>query len=158
MDAGNGSCGILSCIIPRAGAAVQYSLPRNLGGVQDQNRSPQGLEVVLAAWTMRWKAQKWAVSNKMPWRSSLFGYLDNLSGESPLIRKNYPGPIPSWCWWTPTGTKIASGSMDGLVREGGGAVSGAERKRPNPVKRTSLAWISAARFFPHPDTANSPKG
>ena len=40
-----------------------------------------------------------------------------LSKESPLIRKNYPGPIPSLVLVDANGNKIASGSMDGLVRK-----------------------------------------
>lgn len=33
------------------------------------------------------------------------------------IRKNYPGPIPSLVLVDANGNKIASGSMDGLVRK-----------------------------------------
>lgn len=35
----------------------------------------------------------------------------------PLIRKNYPGPIPSLVLVDANGNKIASGGMEGLVRK-----------------------------------------
>lgn len=94
------------------------SLPRNLEVYRDKIASRNDLEVVLCSMDHALEgAQKWAVSNKMPWPVFLFGYLDNLSKESPLIRKNYPGPIPSLVLVDANGNKIASGSMDGLVRK-----------------------------------------
>ena len=94
------------------------SLPRNLEVYRDKIAPRKDLEVVLCSMDHALEgAQKWAVSNKMPWPVFLFGYLDNLSKESPLIRKNYPGPIPSLVLVDANGNKIASGSMDGLVRK-----------------------------------------
>ena len=94
------------------------SLPRNLEVYLDKIAPRKDLEVVLCSMDHALEgAQKWAVSNKMPWPVFLFGYLDNLSKESPLIRKNYPGPIPSLVLVDANGNKIASGSMDGLVRK-----------------------------------------
>ena len=94
------------------------SLPRNLEVYRDKIAPRKDLEVVLCSMDHALEgAQKWAVSNKMPWPVFLFGYLDNLSKESPLIRKNYPGPITSLVLVDSNGNKIASGSMDGLVRK-----------------------------------------
>ena len=94
------------------------SLPRNLEVYRDKIAPRKDLEVVLCSMDHALEgAQKWAVSNKMPWPVFLFGYLDNLSKESPLFRKNYPGPIPSLVLVDANGNKIASGSMDGLVRK-----------------------------------------
>ena len=123
------------------------SLPRNLEVYRDKIASRKDLEVVLCSMDRALEgAQKWAVSNKMPWPVFLFGYLDNLSKESPLIRKNYPGPIPSLVLVDANGNKIASGSMDGLVRKVEELASAEKEKQTaaEPKERSLPAGISTA--------------
>lgn len=94
------------------------SVPRNLEVYRDKIAGRKDLEVILCSMDHGLEgAQKWAISNKMPWPVFMFGYLDNLSNECPLIRKNYPGPIPSLVLVDANGNKIASGGMEGLVRK-----------------------------------------
>lgn len=94
------------------------ALPHNLEVYRDKIADRKDLEVVMCSMDHGLEgAQKWAVSNKMPWPVFLFGYLDNLSKECPLIRQNYPGPIPAMVLVDANGNKIASGGLEGLVRK-----------------------------------------
>lgn len=134
------------------------SLPRNLEVYRDKIAPRKDLEVVLCSMDHALEgAQKWAVSNKMPWPVFLFGYLDNLSKESLLIRKNYPGPLPGAGGRQREQNRFRQHGWTGA--EGGGAGQRGKGKGGNGrirINESSPGGIS--RFFPHPDmkTQNSP--